>query len=149
MTCKKHCIRHRTRMRESWIYWRYVIILQGWLVMGRSTKPQSDWSWSQQKTPTFQQGFGMKLKGRTTCNLYETSSVSLYTNHIILLCICQWDGVLKSMPIQGTFCWFVAAWYWHRTGSIVKDLAQPKTPRSIEQGINGLFSFPVLIISHI
>lgn len=47
---------------------------------------------SQQKTPTRQQGFGMKLKGKTTCNLYETSSVSLYINHIILLCICQWDG---------------------------------------------------------
>lgn len=46
---------------------------------------------SQQKTPTRQQGFGMKLKGKT-CNLYETSSVSLYINHIILLCICQWDG---------------------------------------------------------
>ena len=28
---------------------------------------------SQQKTPTRQQGFGMKLKGKTTCNLYETS----------------------------------------------------------------------------
>ena len=27
----------------------------------------------QQKTPTRQQGFGMKLKGKTTCNLYETS----------------------------------------------------------------------------
>lgn len=28
---------------------------------------------SQQKNPTRQQGFGMKLKGKTTCNLYETS----------------------------------------------------------------------------
>lgn len=55
------------------------------------------------KNPHFSAGVRHEVKGRTSCNLYETSSVSLHTNHITLLCISQWDGVLKSMPIQGTF----------------------------------------------
>lgn len=44
------------------------------------------------KNPHFSAGVRHEVKGKTSCNLYETSSVSLYTNHITLLCICQWDG---------------------------------------------------------
>lgn len=51
------------------------------------------------KNPHFSAGVQHEVKGKTSCNLYETSSVSLHTNHITLLCISQWDGVLKSMPI--------------------------------------------------
>lgn len=56
------------------------------------------------KNPHFSAGVRHEVKGKTSCNLYETSSVSLHTNHITLLCICQWGWVLKSMPIKGTFC---------------------------------------------
>lgn len=44
------------------------------------------------KNPHFSAGVRHEVKGKTSCNLYETSSVSLYTNHITLLCICQWGG---------------------------------------------------------
>ena len=42
----------------------------------------------QQKTPTRQQGFGMKLKGKTTCNLYETSRflyIQIISNYYVFV----------------------------------------------------------------
>lgn len=56
------------------------------------------------KNPHFSAGVRHEVKGKTSCNLYETSSVSfIYKSyHITMYLSMGW--VLKSMPIQETFC---------------------------------------------
>ena len=84
MTCKKHCTRHRTRMRESGTYCRWVMKIQNWIFNKKPPLVSRGlaWSWRvrQHAIYTKRQGFFTYKSYHITMYLSMGWGAKIHTN---------------------------------------------------------------------